>query len=318
MARTPESMRGGARALRFLAVGGAIVGITVYAMSGGQEEAKATGVVPRITGVGQAAGYQEEPEKPTVPQRTAIPEQREETRQRSARTVPSSRGGGGKDDFMERGLKAGIGGYRADEKIIEAAWSKKERKSDFRPSNSDCWLPPGAFIPVRSVTRIVTEKAGLLKAKVTADIWDTSGTCLVLPAGSDLVADYGASATRGEKRVPISNLEIVRPYPADDIVTINGVAGDEFGAAGVPGETSSNLLSTALLVTASIGVDLAQAALTSGGSLIGPIIGENAGKPIDQIARDLWQRPSISQVDERTDMLLILRQGVAGDDFRDH
>lgn len=317
MARTPESMAGGARVLRFVLLGGVAVGSIVWFMSGGKEEAKAYGVVPRMTGVEQTAGYQPEPEKPTVPQRTNTAPAADPKDERR-RSVPRSGGGGKKDDFMERGLKAGIGGYKADEKVIEAAWTKKEKKSDFRKSGSDCWLPPGAFVPVRSVTRVVTEKAGIVKAKVTADVWDTSGTCLVLPAGTDLVADYAATTTKGEKRVPLSNLELVRPYPADDVVTVNGVAGDPTGAAGIPGETSSNLLSTALLVTASVGIDLATAALTNGGSLIGPIIGANAGRPLDQIARDLWQRPSVNSVDERTDLLLILRQGIAGDDYRDH
>jgi type IV secretion system protein VirB10 len=317
MARTPESMAGGARVWRVVAIGGlAAAGLTAYAMSGGKEEAQATGAVPRITGVGQTAGYVEEKVAETLPKQTEEPAKKEERRARS--TVSTQPQRAPRNDFFERGLKEGAGGHKADPQIIEAAMTKKANRSDFKKSGSDCWLPPGAFIPVRSLTRVVTEKAGILKAKITADVWDTSGTCLVLPAGSDLVADYGGSTTKGEKRVPITNLEIVRPYPADDTVTLNGVAGDPTGAAGVPGDVESNFLSTALLVTASIGIDLAQAALTSGGSLIGPIIGENAGRPIDQIARDLWQRPSVIQVDERTDMLLILRAGVAGDDFRDH
>ena len=318
MARTPESMRGGAIIWKFLALGGVATAALVYSMSGdGETKAQNVGAVPRISVQAPPTGYTEEKEK-RVPQKTADPTAKNEGTTR--RTTPSAqaRGSSKKDEFWERGLQAGGGGNKADETVIAAAFQKAGRKSDFRKSNSDCWLPPGAFIPVRSVTRIVTEKPGILKAKVTTDIWDTSGTCLVLPSGSDLVADYGGSVTKGEKRVPVTNMEIVRPFPADDMVTIAGVAGDPHGAAGVPGDVESNLLSTALLVSASVGLDLAQAALTSGGSLIGPIIGENASRPLDQIANDLWKRPSLIQVDERTDMLLILRTGISGDDFRNH
>lgn len=319
-------MSGGWRVGRFALIGGLICAAVGYAYysGGATETAQAYGVVPRITGVQQTGGYQEAQERETrqrEPQAATRTEDRGVQRRDVDRRVPQSSGGRGRnraDDFMQNGLKAGIGGFKAEEKVLEAAWSRKDGGSDFKKSGSKCWLPPGAFIPVQSVTRIITEKPGIVKAKVTVDIWDTSGTCLVLPAGSDLVADYAATATRGEKRVPISNMEIVRPYPADDVVTINGVGGDEFGAAGIPGETQTNFISTALLVTASVGLELATAALTDGGSLIGPIIGRNASNPLDQIANDLWNRPSVNKVDERSDMLLILRQGIKGDDFRNH
>ena len=326
--RTPEGMAGGWRVGRILMIGGVIGAGIAYSFWGGAEETAApVGVVPRITGAsspGAAEGYVEDktPQSNREERRGSDNSnsdrgiRRRNDDPRETRTV--SRGGARKDDFLERGLNAGLGGFKADKEIVDAAWTKTTETSDFKKSGSKCWLPPGAFIPVRSVTRIVTEKPGIVKAKVTADIWDTSGTCLVIPADSDLVADYSATTTRGEKRVPLSNMEIVRPYPADDTVTIAGVAGDQFGAAGIPGETSSNFLSTALLVTASVGIDLATAALTQGGSLIGPIISRNAGNPLDQIAQDLWNRPSVNRVDETTDMMLILRQGIKGDDFRNH
>jgi type IV secretory pathway VirB10-like protein len=324
--RTPEGMSGGWRTGRFVVIGGVLCAAVAYGFlsSGREPAAQVYGEVPRITGTNEATGYTED----RITKRTET--ERQKPRQDDDRGVnrrnegrsefvsSGSRGSSNKDDFMQRGLKAGLGGFKAEEDIVKAAWSKNEQKSDFQKSGSKCWLPPGAFIPARSVTRIVTEKPGIVKAKITVDIWDTSGTCLIFPADTDIVADYAATETRGEKRVPITNLEIVRPFPADDTVTISGVAGDSHGAAGVPGETSSNLLSTALLVTASVGIDLAMAALTDGGSLIGPIIGNNASRPLDQIANDMWNRPSINQVDEKSDILIILRKGVKGDDFRDH
>ncbi|CAO3456044.1 Conjugative transfer protein TrbI [Azospirillum argentinense] len=46
-----------------------------------------------------------------------------------------------------------------------------------------------------TVNRVVTERGGIVTARVTQDVWDAGFSCLTVPAGSVVTLDVGATVT---------------------------------------------------------------------------------------------------------------------------
>ncbi|MFC5355531.1 TrbI/VirB10 family protein [Azospirillum himalayense] len=219
------------------------------------------------------------------------------------------------DELRKKAMEAGVGGWSRKEEGTAIA-SVPAGVPDFAAAGSDCFVPPGTPIPLLTVNRVVTERGGIVTARVTQDVWDAGFVCLAVPAGSVVTLDVGAGVTRGQKRIEVANPVITRPWPRNDTVRVAAIGTDIAGAAGLAGSVQVPWLQTGLLIAASAAVDVAAAALTGGGSLIGGILGHSIDRPLDKAARDLLDRAPVITLDAGEPVLLLLRGGLWADEFR--
>ncbi len=219
------------------------------------------------------------------------------------------------DELRKKAMEAGVGGWSRKEDT-GAVTAVQAGTSDFAVAGSDCFVPPGTPIPLLTVNRVVTERGGIVTARVTQDVWDAGFACLAVPAGSVVTLDVGAGVSKGQKRIEVANPVITRPWPRNDTVHAAAVGTDITGAAGLAGSVQVPWVQTGLLIAASTAVDVATAALTGGGSLIGGILGHTMDRPLDKAAKDLLDRAPVITLDAGEPVLLLLRGGLKADDFR--
>jgi type IV secretory pathway VirB10-like protein len=255
------------------------------------------------------------PEAVVVHNEPKITPNRPEVReQKTARGAPPH------DDFWAQAGKE-IGGF-SNKKVAGAREKDEERRlaggangSDFTPVGS-CFVPPGTGLPLQLETRIVTEKPGLAKGHTTRDIWNTGMDCLAVPAGAVVTFTYKGGVDRNDTRVETGEIQLRRPWPQDDMLTIKGAGGDPTGAAGMPARIDYPWVSTGLLILASTATKLGTAALSNGFSLYGPVIGQGVGSPIDEAAREALHRAAVGEIDIGTEVVVVLQQGFHASDSR--
>lgn len=177
-------------------------------------------------------------------------------------------------------------------------------------------VPPGTPIPAVTQSAVVTERGGVVAAMITRDVWDAGFSCLAIPAGSVLVAEYSTSVGRGQKRIDIAAPQITRPWPRHDTVQLRAMTADAQGASGLPGTVEVPWFQTGALIAASTAVDLGTAALTQGGSLVGIILGRTLESPLDRAAKDFLERQPVISLEAGTEIVVLLRGAIACDDFR--
>ncbi|HET8729070.1 MAG TPA: TrbI/VirB10 family protein [Alphaproteobacteria bacterium] len=316
----------GPHVTRILLVAAAIVGtgLVVHLMDGGEETPRSTVVSrfehrppePRTPSYADLAAEEEPPSAPPAPRAEPV-----------AMPAPPARAPSEprRDALWERAMEAGPGGWSRDRREREApapgtvtaiADRAGETASQFTPAASSCFVPPGTPIEARTLNRVVTEHGGIITAIVTRDVWDSSFGCLAIPAGSMLTAAYGTDATRGQKRIAISDPTIIRPWPRSDVVAVAAMTADAAGASGLPGRVSVPWFQTGVLIASSTAVDLGLAALTGGGSLIGGILARNIDSPLDQAAKSLLERAPVITLQAGQPILVFLRGGLIADEFR--
>ncbi|MGY0782575.1 TrbI/VirB10 family protein [Azospirillum argentinense] len=226
-----------------------------------------------------------------------------------AKTVPKE------DELRKKAMEAGVGGWSRKEEDKGTVLAAQAGMSDFATAGSDCLVPPGTPIPLLTVNRVVTERGGIVTARVTQDVWDAGFSCLAVPAGSVVTLDVGSSVTKGQKRIEVANPVITRPWPRNDTVRVAAIGTDATGAAGLAGSVEVPWLQTGLLIAASTAMDVAVAALTGGGSLIGGILGHSIDRPLDKSAKDLLDRAPVMMLNAGEPVLLLLRGSLKADDF---
>lgn len=244
-----------------------------------------------------------------------VPHNAEVKEQRVARGAPP------RDDFWAQAGKE-IGGF-SNKKVASVREKDEERRlasaggSDFIPVGG-CFVPPGTGLPIQLETRIITEKPGLAKGHTTRDIWNTGMDCKAVPAGSVITFAYkgGTGVSRNDTRVETGEIELRRPWPQDDMLTIKGAGGDTTGAAGMPARIDYPWVSTGLLILASTAAKLGTAALSNGFSLYGPVIGQGIGSPLDEAAREALHRAAVGEIDIGTEVVVVLQQGFHASDSR--
>ncbi|WP_454017679.1 TrbI/VirB10 family protein [Azospirillum sp. Marseille-Q6669] len=219
------------------------------------------------------------------------------------------------DELRKKAMEAGVGGWSSKEEDKGTVLAAQAGTSDFAAAGSDCLVPPGTPIPLLTVNRVVTERGGIVTARVTQDVWDAGFSCLAVPAGSVVTLDVGSGVSKGQKRIEVANPVITRPWPRNDTVRVAAIGADITGAAGLAGSVQVPWLQTGLLIAASTAVDVAAAALTGGGSLIGGILGHSIDRPLDKAAKDLLDRVPVITLDAGEPVLLLLRGGLRADDF---
>jgi len=229
---------------------------------------------------------------------------------------PQAKAAPKEDELRKKAMEAGVGGWSRKEDA-GAATAIQTGTSGFAAAGSECFVPPGTPIPLLTANRVVTERGGIVTARVTQDVWDAGFACLAVPAGSVVTLDVGSGVSKGQKRIEVANPVITRPWPRNDTVRVAAVGTDATGAAGLAGSVQVPWLQTGLLIAASTAVDIAAAALTGGGSLIGGILGHSIDRPLDKAAKDLLDRAPVITLDAGEPVLLLLRGGLKADDFRD-
>src|SRR3546814_14891023 len=105
-------------------------------------------------------------------------------------TLPPPR----RDELWDRALEAGVGGWsrRDDGRAIDAGGARAtgtdggpmQTAEKFAPVASECFVPPGTPLEAQTITRIVTERPGIVTALVTRDVWRPGFDCLAVPACS--------------------------------------------------------------------------------------------------------------------------------------
>lgn len=244
------------------------------------------------------------PPTPRIEKREPAPPPRSQ-----AKTVPKE------DELRKKAMEAGVGGWSRKEEGTTVA-SAQAGVSDFAAAGSDCLVPSGTPIPLLTVNRVVTERGGIVTARVTQDVWDAGFACLAVPAGSVVTLDVGSGVSKGQKRIEVANPVITRPWPRNDTVRVAAIGTDSTGAAGLAGSVEVPWLQTGLLIAASTAVDVAAAALTGGGSLIGGILGHSIDRPLDKAAKDLLDRAPVIMLDAGEPVILVLRVALRADEFR--
>ncbi|HYD69192.1 TrbI/VirB10 family protein [Azospirillum sp.] len=305
----------GPHVARILLVAGAVIGLGLAAYMLGRGQGLD---VPRVLGSlelprGEPALPRYEDMAPKPPPPPPAPRfEKKEPPPPPAR--PHARAAPKEDDLRRKAMEAGVGG-----------WSRKEEErgdsagpagsSDFVSAGSECFVPPGTPIPLLTVNRVVSERGGIVTARVTQDVWDAGFSCLAVPAGSVVTLEVGANVSRGQKRIAVTNPVITRPWPRNDTVRIAAVGTDAKGAAGLAGSVEVPWLRTGLLIAASTAVDAGVAALTGGGSLIGGLLGHAMDRPLDKAAKDLLDRAPVITLEAGKPVLLLLRGGLQADEF---
>ena len=303
----------GPHVVRILLVAGVVIGLGLAAYMLGRGQG--AGGLPKLS-----AALGPTPPEPRLPSYEDMapkpaPAPRIEKKEPPPPPRPQAKAPPKEDDLRKRAMEAGVGGWSRKEEGTAVA-SAQAGASDFTATGSDCLVPPGTPIPLLTVNRVVTERGGIVTARVTQDVWDAGFSCLAVPAGSVVTLDVGSGVTKGQKRIEVANPVITRPWPRNDTVGVAAVGADATGAAGLAGSVEVPWLQTGLLIAASTAVDVAAAALTGGGSLIGGILGHSIDRPLDKAAKDRLDRAPVITLDAGEPVLLLLRGGLRADDFR--
>ena len=304
----------GPHVVRILLVAAVVIGLGLAAYMLGRSQG--AGGLPKLS---VALGpTQPEPRLPSyedmAPKPAPAPAPRIEKKEPPPPAQPQAKAPPKEDDLRKRAMEAGVGGWSRKEDT-GAVTAAQAGVSDFAATGSDCFVPPGTPIPLLTVNRVVTERGGIVTARVTQDVWDAGFSCLAVPAGSVVTLDVGSGVTKGQKRIEVANPVITRPWPRNDTVRVVAIGTDATGAAGLAGSVEVPWLQTGLLIAASTAVDVAAAALTGGGSLIGGILGHSIDRPLDKTAKDLLDRAPVITLDAGEPVLLLLRGRLKADDF---
>ena len=308
----------GPHVLRILLVAAAVIGLGLAAYmlgrSQGLDVPKVLGSLELPRGEPKMPSYEDmAPKSPPVPSPAPRFEKPKEPTPPPAR--PQSGAAPKEDDLRKKAMEAGVGGWSRKDPDRGAPIGQAG-SSDYAATGSDCFVPPGTPIPAQTVNRVVTERGGIVTARVTQDVWDAGFSCLAVPAGSVVTLDVGTGVTKGQKRIEVANPVITRPWPRNDAVRVAAVGTDATGAAGLAGSVQVPWFQTGLLIAASTAADAGVAALTGGGSLIGGILGHSMDRPLDKAAKDLLDRAPVITLDAGEPVSLLLRGGLSSDEFR--
>ncbi len=130
-------------------------------------------------------------------------------------------------------------------------------------------IAQGKLLSAILETSINTEFPGAVRGIIARDVYGEAGKEVLIPKGSRLYGSYSSAVKRGQGRVNISWSRLIRP----DGISLNIAlsAADQFGRAGIPGETDnrySSLVANSLLtsVLAVAGTAAAQEIMGGGNS----------------------------------------------------
>ena len=145
-------------------------------------------------------------------------------------------------DFSQLAALAGMGMGSPHQQAAQMAQQNREQFANVDISGdflSGAFLPHnvlwvGTIIPAVLVNAINSDLPGNVLARVTSNVFDSqTGTALLIPQGTLLVATYNSSVSHGQRRVQISWDLLIRPDGF--MMQLGGMnAVDQRGMAGLP------------------------------------------------------------------------------------
>ncbi|PWI49767.1 conjugal transfer protein TrbI [Rhizobium phaseoli] len=98
---------------------------------------------------------------------------------------------------------------------------------------TDAWIPQGTMIRGTLETAINSDLAGMVKGIVREDVYSFDGRRILIPAGSSLIGDYKSGVERGQERILIVWIRMIR---GDGVsVQLGSYGTDRLGRSGMTG-----------------------------------------------------------------------------------
>ena len=99
-------------------------------------------------------------------------------------------------------------------------------------------VPQGTMIAAVLETSIDSDLPGLIRARVTYDIWGYDGTEILIPRGSTLIGEYDSDVSLGASRVQVAWNRIITTD--NQSIMIGSRGADGLGRAGLTGDVNQN------------------------------------------------------------------------------
>lgn len=233
-------------------------------------------VVPRVTSVASPPSYSQPYQIPSsvaaTPAPAAAPQQASSSSSESTTqkiedkfrsAIAFALGGGSEVADTSSDTSSSDGGNAGASNTASAPAAQTVANNTYIESSATT-LTAGTVIPAMLLTGINTDVQGQVKAQVMADVYDYSGTNLIIPAGSQVLGSYNANTgSSSNGRVEVNFSTIVMPDGGswnigNSITAIDG--GGYMGLAGnVHRHTGSNfmkgIMNSALTALSTVAVD---------------------------------------------------------------
>lgn len=105
------------------------------------------------------------------------------------------------------------------------------------PSNT---IVRGTVIPAALETALDSTRPGQARAIVSRDVYGFDGQKILVPRGSRLIGEYDADLKRGQNRILVQWVQLLRPDGAT--VALDSGSADRLGRAGIKGRVDSKFL----------------------------------------------------------------------------
>ena len=145
-------------------------------------------------------------------------------------------------------------------------------------------IAPGTVISMILRTGLNTDLPGQIMAEVTQNVYDSlTGTVLLIPKGTRLVASYSSSVTFGQQRVLIAWTQLIRPDGL--ILNLPGLPGiDAQGYTGYSDQVNNHIWSLLGGTALASLISLAENEVASQAELVGDTIAEAMGIASDNVS----------------------------------
>ena len=145
-------------------------------------------------------------------------------------------------------------------------------------------IAPGTVISMILRTGLNTDLPGQIMAEVTQNVYDSiTGTVLLIPKGTRLVASYSSSVTFGQQRVLIAWTQLIRPDGL--ILNLPGLPGiDAQGYTGYEDQVNNHIWSLLGGTALASLISLAENEVASQAELVGDTIAEAMGIASDNVS----------------------------------
>jgi type IV secretion system protein VirB10 len=144
----------------------------------------------------------------------------------------------------------------------------------------------GTLIYAVLETALDSTQSGQVRAMISTDVYNASGTKVLIPKGSRVHGEYKSDLSSGQNRAAVIWGRLIRPDGVS--ISLDSPASDQLGRAGVTGRVDTHfgerLLNALLQSTIDIGAAAASRAVTSsdGVTIALPTATQNAGSQIIQ------------------------------------
>lgn len=143
-------------------------------------------------------------------------------------------------------------------------------------------IAQGTVIPATLETPLDSDRPGIARALVSAEVRGFDGTRILIPRGSRLIGTFKAEANPALRRVPVMWDRLIRP---DGVaIRLASPGTDALGGAGLPGSVNTHFaerLASAVLQSAlTIGVNVASDLATSGNGTTIALQGSQIGQQL--------------------------------------